>query len=326
MTTDPEGTTNAQPDAIPDPPALDDLPSMEEADSPRTSEEDDPTRATEEPAVRNPFAGEDGAPQVSAAEREYQAAMRAAAVLGMGDLSPVREVDREAAAAVQLAERLGLRSTRTEPESKIAEVERRSELARGLTAEEARRETEEEEEILGPDIGDGRAWFVINTYSGHENRVKQNLERRIASMDVSDRIFRVVVPTEEELEIRGGQRRQVQRKLLPGYVLAEMILDEVTWYVVRNTPGVTGFVGGDTPQPLPRHEAKNILKQMRVVEPRIRVGFEISDTVRVTEGPFQDFMGEVDEINLDKGKVRVLISMFGRETPVELDFMQVEKV
>ena len=120
----------------------------------------------------------------------------------------------------------------------------------------------------------------------------------------------------------------MQRKLLPGYVLVEMILDDDTWYVVRNTPGVTGFVGTEHPVPLPAHEVTSILKQMKTgsTEPRIRVGFEIGDSVRVTEGPFDEFMGEVDEINLEKGKVRVLISMFGRETPVELDFIQVEKV
>jgi transcriptional antiterminator NusG len=144
-------------------------------------------------------------------------------------------------------------------------------------------------------------------------------------MDVAERIFRVEVPTEEELEIRGGQRRQVQRKLLPGYVLAEMILDDDTWYVVRNTPGVTGFVGSEKPHALPRAEVLGILKQMRQEAPRVRVGFETGDTVRVREGPFEDFMGQVNEINLDKGKVRVMISMFGRDTPVEVDLMQVEK-
>ncbi|MCZ6708517.1 MAG: transcription termination/antitermination protein NusG [Chloroflexi bacterium] len=178
------------------------------------------------------------------------------------------------------------------------------------------------------DPGDGRAWYVLNTYSGHESRVEKNLDMRIRSMDVADKIFRVVVPTEDEVEIRGGTRRQVQRKLLPGYVLVEMILDDDTWYVVRNTPGVTGFVGTEHPVPLPTREVVDILKQMKkgTAEPRVRVGFEMGDSVRVMEGPFQEFMGEVDEINLDKGKVRVLISMFGRDTPLLLDFIQVEKV
>ena len=185
----------------------------------------------------------------------------------------------------------------------------------------------EEEELLA-DPGDGRAWYVLNTYSGHESRVEKNLDMRIRSMDVADKIFRVVVPTEDEVEIRGGTRRQVQRKLLPGYVLVEMILDDDTWYVVRNTPGVTGFVGTEHPVPLPAQEVVDILKQMKTgtAEPRVRVGFEMGDSVRVMEGPFQEFMGEVDEINLDKGKVRVLISMFGRDTPLLLDFIQVEKV
>ena len=261
---------------------------------------------------------EDAEPTLSAVEREYQAAMRAATALGM-DLELERAaVDKEADAAERLVEKLGLdQPTPTaEAEAPVAPV------AQSQVDEEA---AKEEDELLGPVPEDARSWYVLNTYSGHENRVQINLERRIESMDVAERIFRVVVPTEEELEIRGGQRRQVQRKLLPGYVLVEMILDDDTWYVVRNTPGVTGFVGADKPHPLPREEVKAILRQMRVVEPRVRVGFEIGDSIRVMDGPFLDFIGQVVEINLDKGKVRVLISMFGRETPMELDFMQVER-
>ena len=252
----------------------------------------------------------------AAAEREYQEAMKTARALGLDQEAPTAEIDKEAASAERLAEQLGLDESADDvkpaPEPTQAADEK-------LLAAET-------DEILGPDAGDGRAWYVLNTYSGHENKVDENLKRRVESMDVADRIFDVVVPTEEELQIRGGQRRQVQRKLLPGYVLVNMILDDDTWYVVRNTPGVTGFVGADKPHPLPRQEVAAILKQTRVAEPRVRVGFEVGDMVRVMEGPFQDFTGGVDEINIDKGKVRVMISMFGRDTPVELDFMQVEKV
>ena len=266
--------------------------------------------------------------EISAAEQEYQEAMKAVRALGLDQDPGPSSVDEEADAAERLVEKLGLTSPDTESEEASTTPEVGSETA---SAERTRRQNEErvrqeeEEAILGPKAKDGREWYVINTYSGHENRVKANLTRRIASMDVAERIFRVEVPTEEELEIRGGQRRQVQRKLLPGYVLAEMILDDDTWYVVRNTPGVTGFVGSEKPHALPRAEVLGILKQMRQEAPRVRVGFETGDTVRVREGPFEDFMGQVNEINLDKGKVRVMISMFGRDTPVEVDLMQVEK-
>ncbi|MHB8574191.1 MAG: transcription termination/antitermination protein NusG [Dehalococcoidia bacterium] len=180
---------------------------------------------------------------------------------------------------------------------------------------------------------DGRQWYVIHTYSGYENKVKANLEHRIASMDVKDRIFQVVIPTEEEIEIRDGQRRMVSRKRFPGYVLVDMLElqegDEASnkaWYVVRNTPGVTGFVGsGNKPVPLEPVEVKQILKQMKTEEPRIRVTFQVGEKVRIIDGPFLDFTGSVDEINLEKGKVKVLVPFFGRDTPVDLDFLQVER-
>ena len=273
------------------------------------------------PSEAPPAEAEGEEPELTAAEREYRAALQAVRALGL-DQSPTSTVDREAEEAAEVVARLGLDQP-TPPPPPVVDL-----FAEPLPTapEKVEAAVEEEDEILGPEPTDGRAWYVLNTYSGHENRVKENLERRIASMDVADRIFRVVVPTEEELEIRGGQRRQVQRKLLPGYVLVELLLDPDTWYVVRNTPGVTGFVGGERPSPLTRDEVRTILIKMRVLEPRVRVGFALGDTVRVTDGPFLDFLAHVDEINLDKGKVRVLISMFGRETPVELDLVQVEKV
>ena len=189
---------------------------------------------------------------------------------------------------------------------------------------------EEEEELTPP----GRAWYVIHTYSGYENKVKTNLEHRIDSMDAKDLIFQVVIPTEDEIEIRDGQRRTVARKIFPGYVLVQMMElkeDDIdssrAWFVVRNTPGVTGFVGsGNRPVPLEEAEVRRIIRQMRGVEPKIKVGFSGGQSVRVIDGPFIDFVGQVDEINLEKGKVKVLVSFFGRETPVELDFLQVERL
>ncbi|MFQ6015885.1 MAG: transcription termination/antitermination protein NusG [Anaerolineae bacterium] len=184
-------------------------------------------------------------------------------------------------------------------------------------------ETEEVPEERHPD----RAWYVVHSYCGYENKVKKNLEQRIESMQMQDRIFQVVVPTEEEVEIRDGQRLTLERRVFPGYILVDMIMDDDSWYAVRNTPGVTGFVGmGSKPTPLRAEEVDRIMKRMEAETPRVKVSFRIGQNVRITEGPFADFIGTVDEINLEKGKVRLLVSFFGRETPVELDFVQVEKV
>jgi transcriptional antiterminator NusG len=172
-----------------------------------------------------------------------------------------------------------------------------------------------------------KRWYVIHTYSGHEERVKKNLEQRVKFMDSGSDIVQVVIPTEDEIEVRGGRRRTVTRKILPGYVLVQMKMDENTWAVVRNTPGVTGFVGsGNTPTPLQEKEVGEILKQMSAETPKVKVGFRKGQSVRVTDGPFIDFVGVVDEINTEKGKVKVLLSLFGQETPVELDFLQIDKL
>jgi transcriptional antiterminator NusG len=188
---------------------------------------------------------------------------------------------------------------------------------------EAQSEELKEEE---PEIDDGREWYVVHSYSGYENKVKQNLEQRIESMNMHDRIFRVVVPTEEEIEIREGHRRKTKKRVFPGYILVQMVMDEESWYVVRNTPGVTGFVGtGNKPSPLMPQEAQKILERMEMEAPKIKVSFREGQTVRIVDGPFTDFVGTVEELNLEKGKVRVLVSFFGRETPVELDFLQVQK-
>jgi len=180
---------------------------------------------------------------------------------------------------------------------------------------------------IAPELLEQARWYVIHSYSGYENKVQRNLEQRIETMGVQDKIFRVVVPTEEEVEIRDGQRRSNRRRVFPGYVLVQMILDEESWYAVRNTPGVTGFVGtGTDPSPLSEEEVEKILRRMEEEQPRIKVSFRVGETVRISEGPFADFMAVVDELYPERGKVRVLISFFGRETPVEMDFMQVEQI
>jgi transcriptional antiterminator NusG len=185
---------------------------------------------------------------------------------------------------------------------------------------------EEEAEVEAP-VDPRIRWYVTHTYSGYENRVKTNLERRIESMNMREKIFQVLVPMEKEKEIKGGKRREVEKKIFPGYVLVQMIMDDDSWYVVRNTPGVTGFVGSGTrPIPLEDREVRQLLKQLRDETPRYRITYQKGSPVRITAGPFQDFTGIVDEIMMEKEKVRVLVSIFGRETPVELDFGQVEKV
>jgi transcriptional antiterminator NusG len=189
---------------------------------------------------------------------------------------------------------------------------------------------EEAEEAVAerPRKIEGAAWYVVHSYSGYENKVKKNLEQRIETMDMQDKIFEVVVPTEEEVELRDGQRHTTERRIYPGYILVHMIMTDESWYVVRNTPDVTGFVSGEgsKPTPLSDEEVERIMKRMQAEAPKIKVSFRTGEKVRIIEGPFEDFMGTVDEINTEKGKVRVLVSFFGRETPIELDFLQVEKV
>ena len=172
-----------------------------------------------------------------------------------------------------------------------------------------------------------KSWFVVHTYSGYEERVKKNLEQRIKFMDSESEITEVVVPTEDEIEVKSGQKQTVSKKILPGYVLIQMGMSDQSWKIVRNTPGVTGFVGGgDKPVPLTEEEITRILKQMEAEAPKLKIGFREGESVRVTDGPFLDFIGVVESINSEKGKVKVLLSLFGRNTPVELDFLQVEKL
>jgi len=200
-----------------------------------------------------------------------------------------------------------------------------------------RKKAVEEAVIASDEVeADGGAdahWYVIHTYSGYENKVKQDLEHRIESMGMHDQVFQIVVPVEEEVDIKDGQRRIVERKIFPGYVLVRMLLTDESWSVVRNTPGVTGFVGAGTdpqdrmrPTPLRAEDVEKIMRRMDAEEPQIRVSFRIGQNVRIVDGPFTDFHGVVDDLDMEKGKVRLMVNFFGRETPVELDFLQVEKV
>jgi transcription termination/antitermination protein NusG len=182
------------------------------------------------------------------------------------------------------------------------------------------------DELPPPGPTEGPAWYVIHCYSGYENKVRHNLEQRIETMGMKDKIFDVVIPTQEEIEVKDGKRRTVERHIFPGYVLVNMALTEESWYVVRNTPGVTGFVGmGNNPTPLRPEEVSQIVKRMEAEAPTVKVTFKVGERVRIIDGPFNDFRGVVSEIDMERTKVRVMVSFFGRETPVELDFLQVEK-
>jgi transcriptional antiterminator NusG len=171
-----------------------------------------------------------------------------------------------------------------------------------------------------------KRWYVIHTYSGYENKVSANLERKVHSLGMENEIFRIVIPMENEVEIKDGKKRSVQRKVFPGYVLVEMIVNDRSWYAVRNTPGVTGFVGsGSKPIPLTDDEVRQIMRSMGVEESRPKIDFQLYQLVRLKTGPFADCLGKVSEINEERGKLKVLVDMFGRETPVEIDFTQVEE-
>ena len=170
-------------------------------------------------------------------------------------------------------------------------------------------------------------WYVIHTYAGYENKVKTNLDKRVESMEMKDKIFRTLVPMEKEIEIKNGQRREIMRKVFPGYVLVEMIMEDDSWFVVRNTPGVTGFVGsGSRPVPLSEAEINHILRQMGLTDAKPKINLLVHEQVRVVSGPFNNFIGSIEEINPERGKLKLSVSLFGRETPVELNFDQVEKL
>lgn len=173
----------------------------------------------------------------------------------------------------------------------------------------------------------GRRWYAIHTYSGYEENVEDNLKRRIETMDMEEKIFNVLVPKEKKVRIKNGKRKTVEEKIFPGYVLVEMIVTDDSWYVVRNTPNVTGFIGtGTTPTPVSQEEIDALLKRMRVDEPETQIDIEKGTVVAIQDGPFKNFEGKVADVDRERGKVKVLVNMFGRETPVELDFLQVKKV
>ena len=173
----------------------------------------------------------------------------------------------------------------------------------------------------------GRRWYAIHTYSGYEENVAHNLKQRIDSMDMSDKIFAIMIPKEKKIKIKNGKRKVVEEKIFPGYVLVEMIVTDDSWYVVRNTPNVTGFIGtGTIPTPVSDEEIKSLQKRMGVEEPEYKIDVEVNAPVKITDGPFKGFEGKVAEIDEARGKVKVLVNMFGRETPVELDFLQVKKI
>ncbi|MDH3730380.1 MAG: transcription termination/antitermination protein NusG [Acidimicrobiia bacterium] len=278
--------------------------------------------------------------------------VNAEADAGEGDTPETLEevvavIDEERVVDSPLAAALSAAFTKSEPEPEpVAEAEAEA----AVEAEEA---SEEESAPEADDDGDEEAdaeaeaaaaieaispydlpgaWFVIHSYSGYENKVKANLESRISSMHMEDRIFDVVIPMEDVIEFKGGRKVTVKKKVFPGYILARLYMDDDAWFVVRNTPGVTGFVGSGTkPTPLSRREVERILgvakpeEGDKKKEPRFKPEWEVGETVRVVEGPFADFNGLIEDINIDQQKVRVLVDIFGRETPVELSFEQIQK-
>jgi transcription termination/antitermination protein NusG len=256
--------------------------------------------------------GDDGVEPAKLSDE--QAAQAARAFLGTVEKRDEEEVSSDEAKS--MLRRAGAVAEAEPPDSPVLTVEAEPEPLPAAVPEKA--ETAEEAE---------RRWFVIHTYSGYENKVKANLEHRIQSMDMGHKIFQVLVPTEEEIEIKNGKRHPVERKVFPGYVLVEMNMSDDSWYVVRNTPGVTSFVGsGNKPTPLTDGEVKAILRQIKLDAPKYKVAFTKGESVRITDGPFTDLHGVVDEVNPERNKVKVLVSIFGRETRVELDFLQIEKL
>ncbi len=260
---------------------------------------------------------EQGSREFDAAKLSDEQAVEAARAF-LGTAEPVKEVSVDE--AKQVLRRAGVAEAEPEPEPTVIPE----------TPEESGQPLAEAAEPVAPAPAEpdtGRRWYVIHTYSGYENKVKANLEHRIQSMDMGDKIFQVLVPTEEEIEIKNGKRQAVERKVFPGYVLVEMNMSDDSWYVVRNTPGVTSFVGsGNKPTPLTDPEVKQILRQIKMDAPKYKVAFTKGEPVRVVDGPFTDLHGVVDEVNPERNKVKVLVSIFGRETPVELDFLQIEKL
>jgi transcription termination/antitermination protein NusG len=270
-------------------------------------------------------------PEPPAAADEVAAARAALAIDADEEADAEETTEEEPAAAARAA--LAVDADEEVAADEAPEEEPAADVSEGKPEDEVPNEATQAARLSreaprpGDLADDSKQWYVIHTYSGYENKVKANLEHRIESMGVEDQIFQVLVPMEEEIEIRNGQRQTVNRKVFPGYVLVEMAMSDESWYVVRNTPGVTSFVGsGNRPLPLDENEVKKILKQMGVETPKFKVQYSKGQSVRVKDGPFAEFIGTVDEVNPEKNKVKVLVSIFGRETPVELDFLQIEKL
>lgn len=176
-------------------------------------------------------------------------------------------------------------------------------------------------------LNQGRRWYVLHTYSGYEDNVEKNLKQRIDSMDMEDKIFNILIPTERKIKIKNGKRKVVEERIFPGYVMVEMVVTDESWYVVRNTPNVTGFIGtGTIPTPISEKEIKSLQKRMGVEEPKFKIDVSLGSPVTIIDGPFKNMEGKVTNIDEAKGKIKVLVSMFGRETPIELDFLQIKKI
>ncbi len=303
-----------------------------EAEGEEASEEDE---VVEEPQALEAEVGDVEVPEEDEAAEEAQpveAPEAAAVVAAEAEGEEASEEDEVVEEPQALEAEVG--DVEVPEEDEAAEEARPIEAPEAAAVVVAEGETEgvleeAEGEIEPAEIevpADGRAWYVIHCYSGYEAKVKHNLEQRIETMQMQDQIFQVVVPTEDEIEVRDGKRRTVERRVFPGYILVQMLLNDDSWYVVRNTPGVTGFVGmGNEPTPLRPEEVQSIMKRMEAEAPKIKVTFRQGQKVRIIDGPFNEFIGVVEEIDMERAKVRVLVSFFGRETPVELDFLQVEK-
>ncbi len=290
----------------------------ESADEEEEVAEEEPAEEGEEPATEEEKDAEAEEPVEESADEEEE----------VSEEEPAEDVEEPVAEEEDVAE-AEESATEEEPEA-LADLSSAVNGSNGQGAAKVEEPATEvaaeapEQRVAEPD--DGREWYVVHCYSGYENKVRHNLEQRIETMDMKGKIFDVVVPTEEEMEVKEGKRRTVERRVFPGYILVQMIMDEDSWYVVRNTPGVTGFVGmGNDPTPLRPEEVSQIVKRMEADAPRIKVTYDVGQKVRIIDGPFNDFIGTVDDIDMDKAKVRVMVSFFGRETPVELDFLQVEK-
>jgi len=348
-----ENEEQIEEELVQDLPELEDLPVVEsddpvdaDADLPVDDDSEEPADLdTEEPA--DPQVGEPAEPEAEEAEsdetqqpemielEELPAADPEDSIEEVGDDAAVEEmVD---SSALEEDQPLAAEEEQVEfisPEMKETDIDQPAavEMEEPVIAEQV--EVVEDEEEISPEYNplaepikdDGRAWYVVHCYSGNEDKVRHNIMQRIESMSMDDLIFDVVIPTEDEVNIKNGERQTVEKKVFPGYILVNMTLTEESWYMVRNTPGVTGFVGmGNDPTALQPEEVARILKRMESESPRINVTFRQGERVRIVDGPFEDFYGKVAEIDMDRATVRVMVNFFGRETPVELDFLQVEE-